>query len=81
MRKYLIFIGLKIVEIFGIGYIPYKVGCFMLLYLNPGAEPKDFITYWCFGALNIVLLAALCGLLAIIVNVNLEWADKLSRRK
>ncbi len=68
----LIFIGLKIVEILGIVFIPYYIGKFINYSLDDDAVPA-----WMMGIAAIFGVAIVVLLGYVIVTVNWEFAGKL----
>ena len=70
--KIIIFIGLKIVEILAIVFIPYYVGKFAKLFINEDDTPN-----WLVGIFVLVCGALLVFVVALFVAENWEWAGKL----
>jgi len=71
--KIIIFIGLKIVEILMLIFIPYFIGKFANSFLGDHDRPPN----WVMGIM-VLLCAAILGMLGwIIVTTNWEWAGKL----
>ena len=73
--KVLVFVGLKIAEIVGIGFLPYWVG--KLVCLHPEfkkvlrAEPP--VPYWCIG----LIALAIPAVIICILMINWDWAGEI----
>ena len=81
MKRILVFLGLKVVEIGAVVFIPYWVGRFIC-----GICPK-FKTigapYWLEGIFALAFFGA--GVIAVVIAIsivlnNWEWAGKITRR-
>ncbi len=84
MKRIAIFIGLKIVELSGLIFIPYGVG-HLDHYLNLSSiEYGDFLSFWCGGLLRLCFLCIIVLILMLISFVclkNWDWAKEISREK
>lgn len=77
MKRIIIFVGLKIVEISALVFIPYWLGHLGGTWLIP---PRTVVEYWQRGAAFIVLTAIPTIALALIVSFNWGVAGKLKQR-
>ena len=79
-----VFIGLKIVEIAGIVFIPYYLGK-LGLWISPSLTVRDgYLAIWGNGMLMLLLfilvLFLLVGILYGPIRANWRWAGKLTKR-
>ena len=80
MKKYLIFIGLKIAEISTVVFIPYIVGS-ILICLTDTHAPSSLFELWLIGLFVIVFGSMFVAFGVCLISINLEWADRIINRK
>ena len=71
MKRILVFIGLKIVEIAGIIFAPYFIG---LGIFQHACSCVNKFTCWSYGLFMCILIALLIVLFGFLIKMNWEWA-------